>query len=399
VYSTEGLESYFAYRIAHEPTNGNPLLNCIGRVANNIFKMRDVNDPALVTVEACLDTLCSRSSLWRTTTSQFKKIFCWKSTISDDEYEGYLIAAALCTNTLSIVQDIATNVEQVVKWYNFLNNNLIFGCFDSIAAKYSSQEILRYLLTIGVPGLRNRLFLDAAKASRADIVRFLYNFKKEEVPWDYEVLCAAQCTASLEVLTFVRELLPLYPNPKLCSWDLQMNLMFSASQGSLEMTTHLIQLGVHAGRGPYRGVSPFLQPVYVASRRGHMAVVELLLKHGADPKLALVAAAQRGHTEIVRELLNTGLKPVHVLSKAIPGGYLEVVRLLLDAGADANESGTTISPLAGAIANENTAIFKLLIERGANVQSIAQECIKIASEDGLESMIQLLKEHGVNIVE
>jgi hypothetical protein len=85
---------------------------------------------------------------------------------------------------------------------------------------------MEYMMTYGTPTVNRALrfiFLElAAKAGRADIVRYVYEFKRDEVPWNFTgkscesmehtALYYAQNTASLEVLRFVAELRGLYPN-------------------------------------------------------------------------------------------------------------------------------------------------------------------------------------------
>lgn len=106
------------------------------------------------------------------------------------------------------------------------------------------------------------------------------------------------------------------------------------------------------------------------------------------------------------------MAPDGALSEAAAKGYLDVVRLLLDAGVDADgtvEDETSErylsalgraapSPLVGAILKEHTAMFNLLIELGADLHSgkTAEKCFRLAKTDGLESMLLLLKAHGVD---
>jgi ankyrin repeat protein len=86
------------------------------------------------------------------------------------------------------------------------------------------------------------------------------------------------------------------------------------------------------------------------------------------------------------------------LSKASAGGYLDVVRLLLDAGVDANETIGPQSALVSAIAKEHTAMFTLLVERGADLYAdgVAEACVQRAKDNGLHSMLLLLQAHGVD---
>lgn len=88
-------------------------------------------------------------------------------------------------------------------------------------------------------------------------------------------------------------------------------------------------------------------PLHLAVRQGDVAVVELILRHGAD----VSAADDRGRT------------PLH---HAIDEGHAELARLLIDRGAplDArDESGMT--PIYMAASKDQSEILSLLEERGA----------------------------------
>jgi ankyrin repeat protein len=414
--STAIMGSYLSYRVANEPLNGNPLLNCIRRVAKDVFEKQDVHNPELSTVEACIDTICSSlgTSAGKSPRRRFQEVFQRESSISEVEYERLLFAAAIRTDTLPIIQNCVTKDNQLLlRLDNLRSDNLIFGCYDELAARYGSKRVLEFLLTIGVPtinkGLRARLFQFAIRPGRADIVRFLYDFKREEVPWGFGnpssseagILYNAQMTPSLEVLKFVHELHKLYPNPRFLEWALVNGLSLCARAGRLDTIAYLIRRGAHPEGINDMGGPRYIGPIRCASVWGHVAVVEFLLEQGADPSVTIASAAEWGRTELVRRLLNAGITPVNALSGAAAGGYLVIVQLLLDAGVDANESIGSESPLAGAIAKEQTAIFELLLERGADLHSkgTAEECVRRAKKDGLESMLMLLKAHGVDVGE
>jgi ankyrin repeat protein len=86
-------------------------------------------------------------------------------------------------------------------------------------------------------------------------------------------------------------------------------------------------------------------------------------------------------------------------AKAAAQGYWDIVLLLLDAGADVNEGTGKDSPLVQAIAREHTAMFNLLVKRGGNLylNGTAQACVQRAKKDGLDSMLVLLAQHGVDV--
>jgi ankyrin repeat protein len=125
--------------------------------------------------------------------------------------------------------------------------------------------------------------------------------------------------------------------------------------------------------------------------RGYTAIVEYLLAHGAGPEQTVAMASEWGRIELVQRLLEAGIPPTDALRGASAGGHLDVVRLMLDAGVDPNETMGPKSPLASAIAKEHTAMFTLLVERGADLHAdgVAEECVRRARKDGLDSMLLL----------
>ncbi|MFA5077744.1 MAG: ankyrin repeat domain-containing protein, partial [Candidatus Micrarchaeia archaeon] len=101
------------------------------------------------------------------------------------------------------------------------------------------------------------------------------------------------------------------------------------------------------------GVHSYMQffPLHLAVTRDAKEMVELLLKHNANPDNAdyggytpLMEASGRGNTEIVEMLLKAGANPdlktdmkgETALIMAIRNWHTDVVRLLLERGADPN---------------------------------------------------------------
>lgn len=253
----------------------------------------------------------------------------------------------------------------------------------------------------------------AGRWDRFDIVEFLYNFKTDEAPWelgdwrskDCQNLQTAQKTSSLQVLNLVRgTLLHFFPSegPWLMVDD---PLIAAARENRLDTIAYIIHKipSNHGtccimGRDPNRARNV---PLQAASKAGNVAVAEYLIRHGADPDLAISAAAEYGRTEFVKAMLKAGRETANAMAKAAANGYWDIVQLLLDAGTDVNASTGKDSPLAHAISREHTAMFKLLLERGADLElkGTAQECVRCAKKDGLDSMLALLEESGVDIRE
>ncbi|RYO55956.1 hypothetical protein AA0116_g8774 [Alternaria tenuissima] len=179
------------------------------------------------------------------------------------------------------------------------------------------------------------------------------------------------------------------------------------------MGIHLARLGPDTEEPPnWFGKGVYTRAIRLAVTRGCLSLVELLLDKGADSNYTLDAAVVYGRAELLKMLLDRGTKisdalieedssgkPARLLSNFRWGPYLDVVRLLIDAGVDVDESIGKESSLAWAIAAEHTALFNFLLERGANLHSpgTAEECVRRAKQDGLESMLSLLEQHGVNV--
>jgi hypothetical protein len=408
-------------------------------VAKEIYDAQHVNNPELATLETCVDTLCSslRQPGWQCTSTRYKDIFRRREEVSKDEYEGFVLAAAIRTNTLATVQRCTEMNPQLLSRIGTNGqegSNLLFGYYDELVAKYANQGVLEWLLTTGVPvlnrQLRTRLFERAAQYGRADIVRYLYEFRSKEVPWnfvpdpvpvqdspappvtvgrvpklfgwgeeeskqEFSVLYKSLRTPSLEVLKFVEGLLELHQYPGLKGKSYEYSISDNCiTTGRVDTAAHFLRLGA--------SVECYVD-IEAAAGRGQVAMMELLVAHGADATGAMRPSVRCGHAKLVKRLLQMGVPiPAGALASAAASGHWDVVQLLLDAGGDPNDKGNyprspLLSPLMSAIKREHTEMFQLLVERGADVQLRAEKCVRLARKEGLESMLLLLKEHGVDM--
>ncbi|KAI3543019.1 hypothetical protein CSPX01_06615 [Colletotrichum filicis] len=116
------------------------------------------------------------------------------------------------------------------------------------------------------------------------------------------------------------------------------NGVFSAASNNLE--DHLLHLLVEGGNANQEN------PLYVASGKGFLGVVDALLLYGADPNAAgsdgtpLVVAAKNGHLAVVHTLITWGARleeadvnGMSALSHAAQRGHLSIVMVLFQSGA------------------------------------------------------------------
>jgi uncharacterized protein len=207
----------------------------------------------------------------------------------------------------------------------------------------------------------------------------------------------------------------------------------SVSQKRLEARRELGQLGVEYSRNALArcaaegdtiavnlllaaGMSPnvtgvaweggnHITPLHAAATNGHLETVQALLAGGAKPNDlgALGEAAFNGHTEVIRLLLESGADAKHsyaALRRAAQSGQVEAAKLLLDKGVSPNQPGDNESPLMTAATQENPALLKLLVERGANVNyknEYGTTALTLAVKNKKPASVKLLLEKGADV--
>ena len=436
-------QSYLEYRVMHEPPNGNRFLNDVRNIAVQIAALshgHKVDNSIIANVVHTLfpvEAWASRSTKERLR-DDFRRLLKWDSV----ETEKQLFGAALCTNTLSYIRQSTKLRDAMLSNPKSPDNSCVFGDYVWLAAKFGNEELLKYLMTSEAsdlgPGLRFQLFEYAAKGSRIDIVRFLYNFRSKDWPWHFEssttwgkgplyyIRASVRDPQVWDFIEALRITRGMHPTGRK---QLYGRIRHCAALGLIDMVSHLIHVAAHTNedRNRHSVHMSFISDYEVSCNwrneavkhaidRGYVPIVELLLDDGADPNQALASAARYGQKKALEMLLDRGVNisdavvevginesrtvvPTKLLANVERGPYLDVVRLLLDAGVDVNESIGKDSPLAGAIATEHTALFEFLLERGADLHSpgTAEECVRRAKKDGLESMLLLLEEHGVDV--
>ncbi|KAH6873357.1 ankyrin repeat-containing domain protein [Alternaria rosae] len=416
-------QSYAEYRVLHEPSYGNRFLNDVRKVAIQMLSLSAISETDGGTIEHVIHILCATKRRSKPLGHHWKTGFNSACNWDPEEYNKQCFGAALCTNRLSYIRRSATLRDTMLFDLPGPTTSCLFGEYNELAGRYGNEELLEYLMTSGtpdiVPKMRSRFFGFATRAGRMNIVRFLYNFRSAEWPWDFE--CDADGNRrplenildgghNPKVWDFVETMRIAKGLPPASYDTVDIKLYNCAKIGYLDIVSHLVRIGEYAN-GDRTSILHIA--VKYASERGHVAIVQLLLDNGANPNITLEGAARRGHGKLVQILLDRGVNPsealvdagryctahAKLLANVERGPYLDVVRLLLDAGVDVNESIGKDSPLAGAIAAEHTSLFEFLLERGADLHSpgTAEECMRRAKKDGLETMLLLLEKHGVDV--
>jgi ankyrin repeat protein len=132
--------------------------------------------------------------------------------------------------------------------------------------------------------------------------------------------------------------------------------------GQVEATRWLLDRGALAKKSERT-------PVWGAAQSGSVAVVRLLLDHGAEPGNSLQAAALEGHVEVVRLLLARGAKADgESLCNAAARGHAAIIDLLVAAGVDVeSKDGFGQSALVVAAMGNQGASIDRLAAAGARI--------------------------------
>jgi ankyrin repeat protein len=216
--------------------------------------------------------------------------------------------------------------------------------------------------------------------------------------------------------------------------DSQTPLSCAAEMGHKAVVKLLLEKGAQLETKNKDGYTPLLY----ATENGHKAVVKLLLEKGAEletqsenGRTPLSCAAEMGHEAVVKLLLEKGAeletksrddrKPLlwnpergsevteseygqTPLMWAAENGHEAVVKLLLEKGAQLetkDEDGHT--PLLYATENGHEAVVKLLLEKGAELETkdedsnYGQMLLSCAARKGYEAVVKLLLEKGAGL--
>lgn len=160
----------------------------------------------------------------------------------------------------------------------------------------------------------------------------------------------------------------------------------AAAKGDSRRVEHLVQRGAPVDA---RAPGTWATPLILAACGGHVAVVEYLLAHGADPNeqdlgalSPLIIASGAGHLPIVEALLASGAHIDHcawetALSAAASNSHTEIVRALLRHGAGVNVACNNQPPGMhakwGARDSGDGGSLATLVAAGATFESFVNE--------------------------
>lgn len=141
------------------------------------------------------------------------------------------------------------------------------------------------------------------------------------------------------------------------------------------------------------------EPLRMASRHGHEEIVGVLLEYGADRQIqgtaALQQAASAGHDIIVKMLVDAGVHvPEEALAMACEAGYVSIVRSLLYAGS--NPSAYGCAALRVAAISGNNDLIQLLVQHGADYDSLTEDVVVVVASRGHLSILKDLVRRGRN---
>jgi hypothetical protein len=204
-------------------------------------------------------------------------------------------------------------------------------------------------------------------------------------------------------------------------------LLTAAKLGDLDKASKLINKGVNVNRGGTFKSPPYyirekVTPLMLAAQAGHIELVRLLLRSGADlelveesnePRLsgrtALAHACMADQPKATQVLLEAGADPNHRLSGhnsifdwLCYEGSIKTIKLLLKFGADPNTSCGKANEYAleRAISGRRNDVVTLLLDHKANPNcgdSDNETALMIATHAVAAEIVEILLKRGADV--
>ena len=189
-------------------------------------------------------------------------------------------------------------------------------------------------------------------------------------------------------------------------------LYYAVSCGLCGLAEYLISTQGEDVNAKCRG---FGSPLHVASWRGHLDAVSLLIDHGADANMPnksgcmpICRAYRAQHLGIMQLLLERGASiDMWCPSSAVPlhhfasrEGRADVIRLLLQYNAEVNATDdANYTPLHHASIFGHTVVAQILLENGADINAVSNygTPLYLASSKGLFETARILLDRGADV--
>ncbi len=270
------------------------------------------------------------------------------------------------------------------------------GLFASACAKVS-RELLELLLENGA-SINDRDdawsgLAQATRAKRADIVEWLVSKKVEVRGWLLGAAEAGDLATAKRALKSGDDLDVVDKNGRSA-------LMIAAAANHLDIATWIVeQLG---------GSKPAAKPTKTKSKKAKTASSNPLDRADSDGRTAIAHAAIQGHLEMVRLLADAGAALdaaiAHVADYAYnrPPATLEIAKLLLERGANVNthQEGSLDTALIEAAESGWLELVDVLLAHGADVHRtncIDTTALSGAARRGHVDVVKRLLETGARL--
>lgn len=186
--------------------------------------------------------------------------------------------------------------------------------------------------------------MPAAQEGHLEVVQYLHSRKADPSLVNSAGNTALWFASKFNRVDVVKYLLEdMHVLPDICGGAASTPLYVSATAGSCDVAIHLLNAGADVNASKDNGATPLL----VATEHGHIDMVQLLAKNGADPTAVLnqcqsnvmMIAALHGRAVILRQLIQQfpdvdplksnrlGVSPLHAASRQ---GHMGVIRVLLE---------------------------------------------------------------------
>lgn len=187
-------------------------------------------------------------------------------------------------------------------------------------------------------------------------------------------------------------------------------LIWASKNGHKAIVEFLIKAGANVNAKANNGYTALI----FASANGHKDIVELLIKAGAIVNdkssfgnTALMLASEDGYKDIVELLIKANAninEKNHVkdtaLLKATRYGTKDIVELLIKSGANANDKNDNGNTALSNASIRNKEMVELLIKAGANVNdkdNNESKALILACQKGNKDIVELLIKANANI--